>query len=84
LGTVAFTTLGMTIRNRKFWAVPIGPYGCMLAAGSAFTNSEKRMGWCLTLNLDHVINDGAPAVRFGRTFIQLVETAEGLLANEKG
>jgi pyruvate/2-oxoglutarate dehydrogenase complex dihydrolipoamide acyltransferase (E2) component len=82
LGTVAFTTLGMSIRNRKFWPVPIGPYACMLAAGSEFSFPDNRRGWCLCLNLDHALNDGAPAVRFGRTFIQLVESAEGLLSHD--
>lgn len=83
LGTVAFTTLGMTIRNRKFWPVPIGPYGCMMAAGSAFSHKDergRREGWCLTFCFDHDINDGAPAIRFGRTFIQLMESAGGLIS----
>jgi pyruvate/2-oxoglutarate dehydrogenase complex dihydrolipoamide acyltransferase (E2) component len=85
LGTVAFTTLGMTIRNRKFWAIPIGPYGCMLAAGSSFSYKDERgsrNGWCLTINFDHNLNDGGPAIRFGRTFIQLLESAEGLIVKE--
>ena len=71
LGTVAFTTLGMTIRNRRFWAIPIGPYGCMVAAGSAYSYKDengRRTKWCLTINFDHNLNDGGPLIRFGKTF----------------
>ncbi len=82
LGTVAFTTLGLTVRNRKFWPVPIGPYPCSIAAGSSVIDKgiqgDKNI-WCLTISFDHNMNDGAPAVRFGQTFINLLESGEGLL-----
>ncbi len=76
LGTVAFTTLGMTIRNRQMYPVPIGPYSCMLAAGSSYhqkIEGKTVSKWCIVLNFDHNIMDGAPAVRFGRTFMAAVE-----------
>lgn len=76
LGTVAFTTLGMIIRNRRMYPVPIGPYSCMLAAGSSYhekVDGKSVSKWCMVLNLDHNIIDGAPAVRFGKTFMALVE-----------
>jgi pyruvate/2-oxoglutarate dehydrogenase complex dihydrolipoamide acyltransferase (E2) component len=76
LGTVAFTTLGMIIRNRRMYPVPIGPYSCMLAAGSSYhekVDGKSISKWCMVLNLDHNIIDGAPAVRFGKTFMALVE-----------
>lgn len=78
LGTVAFTTLGMTVRNRKFYPVPIGPYSCMLAAGSSYHIKEEgktKTMWGLVLNFDHNLVDGGPAIRFGRTFMNLVESA---------
>ena len=82
LGTVAFTTLGMTVRNRKFWPVPIGPYPCSIASGASYrkkgANGEETI-WCLAISFDHNVNDGAPAVRFGQTLINLLESGEGLL-----
>lgn len=82
LGTVAFTTLGMTIRNRKFWPIPIGPYVCMMAAGSSYSikdiHGQNKTYWCLCFNFDHNMSDGAPAIRFGRTFMNLIESASGL------
>ena len=76
LGTVAFTTLGMIIRNRRMYPVPIGPYSCMLAAGSSYhekVDGKSISKWCIVLNFDHNIIDGAPAVRFGKTFMTMVE-----------
>jgi pyruvate/2-oxoglutarate dehydrogenase complex dihydrolipoamide acyltransferase (E2) component len=77
LGTVAFTTLGMTVRNRVMYPVPVGPYGCMLAAGSYYHIKEEgktKTKWGLVLNFDHNLVDGGPAIRFGRTFMTLVES----------
>ncbi len=79
LGTVAYSTLGFSIRNRKFWPVPIGPYPCAIGSGSTYTEGEK-IKWCLTISFDHDMNDGAPVVRFGQTFINLMESGEGLNA----
>ncbi len=76
LGTVAFTTLGMIIRNRRMYPVPIGPYSCMLAAGSSYhekVDGKSISKWCMVLNFDHNLIDGAPAVRFGKSFMTLVE-----------
>ena len=76
LGTVAFTTLGMTVRNRQMYPVPIGPYSCMLAAGSSYhqkVDGKIVTQLCIVLNFDHNILDGGPAVRFGRTFMAMME-----------
>ena len=83
LGTVAFTTLGLIVRNRKFWPIPIGPYGLMMAAGSSYSVQDlngKRTYLCMVVHFDHNLVDGAPAVRFGKTFMNLIESAEGLTA----
>lgn len=81
LGTVAYTSLGQTLRNRKFWPIPIGPYPCLIASGSTYIRSDpdgEKIIWCITISVDHNIIDGAPAVRFSQTFINLLESAEGL------
>jgi pyruvate/2-oxoglutarate dehydrogenase complex dihydrolipoamide acyltransferase (E2) component len=81
LGTVALTTLGMTVRNRKFWPVPIGPYPCMISSGASYRRpgaGGEETVWCLTITFDHNLNDGAPAVRFGQSLITLLESGEGL------
>ena len=82
LGTVALTSLGMILKNRRFWPVPIGPYPCTIASGATYTKKEtdgEKIVWCLTISIDHNLIDGAPGTRFAQTFIDLMESAEGLI-----
>lgn len=78
LGTVAMTSLGMVLKDRRFWPIPLGPFPCILGSGATFTDGEKKF-LCITIGLDHNLIDGAPGARFGQTLIDLMESAEGLV-----
>lgn len=82
LGTIALTSLGMVLTNRKFWPVPLGPYPCTIASGASYFikegNTEKQM-LCLTMCIDHDLSDGAPVARFGNTFMDLLESGKGII-----
>ncbi|MFT6716122.1 MAG: pyruvate/2-oxoglutarate dehydrogenase complex dihydrolipoamide acyltransferase (E2) component [Saprospiraceae bacterium] len=81
LGTIALTSLGMFVKNRKFWPIPVVPYSCGIAAGSIYTSQEgdqiKKI-MCVTVTVDHNIVDGGPASRFTQTLFDILEKAEGL------
>ena len=80
-GTVALTSLGMVMDNRRFWPIPIGPYPCTIASGGTYTKREtdgEKIMLCLTFCIDHNLTDGAPGTRFSKTLINLLESGEGL------
>lgn len=76
LGTIALTSLGKFVKNRRFWPIPISPYACSIASGSIYTKEsegiEKKF-LCLTIIVDHNIIDGGPAARFSQTLIDYLE-----------
>jgi len=81
LGTTALTSLGMFVKNRKFYPIPIVPYSCGVAAGSIYSTKEGeqiKKNMCITVTVDHNIVDGGPASRFTQTLFDIVEKAEGL------
>jgi pyruvate/2-oxoglutarate dehydrogenase complex dihydrolipoamide acyltransferase (E2) component len=81
LGTVALTSVGMILRDRRFWPIPIGPYPCLIASGAAYTASGsdgERTMLCLTIGVDHNLIDGAVGARFVQTLVELLEGATGL------
>ncbi len=81
-GTVALTSLGMVLKDRRWWPVPIGPYPCIIGSGAVFTRREtdgEKQFLCLTVGLDHDLIDGAPGARFGQTLIEIMESTEGLV-----
>jgi pyruvate/2-oxoglutarate dehydrogenase complex dihydrolipoamide acyltransferase (E2) component len=76
LGTIALTSLGKFVKNRKFWPIPISPYPCSIATGSIFSEESKgieKKTLCLTIIVDHNIIDGGPAARFSQTLIDYLE-----------
>ncbi|HSN78278.1 MAG TPA: 2-oxo acid dehydrogenase subunit E2 [Anaerolineae bacterium] len=83
-GTVGFTSVGMFgasggwglgMPNHSL-AVTLG--GITLKPSVVDGRIEVREFLSLTLSFDHDIVDGAPAARFARRFMQLVEQAYGL------
>ena len=81
LGTVALTTLGMVMRNRRWWPVPIGPHPISIGTGATFkrndTDGEKDI-LCVSLRFDHDLMDGAPITRFGASFVNYLESSDHL------
>lgn len=87
-GTVGLTNASGAASQRPGWLVPITPVTCGVSVGGIYEKvyltkgiPETRRTLCLTVSVNHDIVDGAPAVRFGETFIQLIENAEGLDEN---
>lgn len=85
-GTVGFTSVGMFgasggwglgMPNHSL-AVTLG--GIARKPGVVESQLEVREYLCVTMSFDHDIVDGAPAARFARRFVQLVEEAYGLPA----
>jgi len=72
LGTVGLTNLGSELAGRRFWANPVSPYTCTMAIGSIYKNNDSEM-LCLTMQINHDLVDGAPAVRFSTSFIDFIE-----------
>lgn len=88
-GTVGVTNLSyLTDDRRPAFGVPLVLQPTNLAVGSIYKrlvpDEKDPRGFrvasmlCLTLAVDHEVVDGAPLVRFGRTFTYAVENAEGL------
>jgi pyruvate/2-oxoglutarate dehydrogenase complex dihydrolipoamide acyltransferase (E2) component len=81
LGTVALTTLGMVMRNRRWWPVPIGPHAISIGTGATFkrndSDGEKDI-LCVSLRFDHDLMDGGPVTRFGASFVNYLESSNHL------
>ncbi len=84
-GTVGFTSVGMFgasggwglgMPNHSL-AITLG--GIAQKPGVADGRIEQREYLSVTLSFDHDIVDGAPAARFARRFVQLIEEAHGLV-----
>lgn len=82
LGTVALSTLGMMMRERRWWPVPIGPHAISIATGATFQRNDAdgiKDILCVSLRFDHDLMDGAPITRFGASFVQHLENHQHLL-----
>ncbi|MES2697351.1 MAG: 2-oxo acid dehydrogenase subunit E2 [Verrucomicrobiota bacterium] len=88
-GTVGVTNLSYLADDRRpAFGVPLVLQPTNLAVGSIYKRlvpcEKDPRGFrvatmlCLTLTVDHDVVDGAPMVRFARTFTYAVERAEGL------
>nr|AOE13982.1 dihydrolipoamide succinyltransferase component (E2) of 2-oxoglutarate dehydrogenase complex [uncultured bacterium] len=81
LGTVALTTLGMVMRNRRWWPVPIGPHAISIGTGATFKRNDasgEKDILCVSLRFDHDLMDGAPITRFGSSFVTYLESSDHL------
>jgi pyruvate/2-oxoglutarate dehydrogenase complex dihydrolipoamide acyltransferase (E2) component len=82
--SVMVTAVGMFGR-RGFWAITMPNFTLTVAVGGITEKPgvvegriEVREYLHLTVSIDHDIVDGAPAARFGRTFVDLLEQGHGL------
>jgi hypothetical protein len=88
MGTVGITAVGMFGRG-SFWGLTPPMHSLFLIVGSiarkpAVVNGriEPREILNLTIAFDHDIVDGAPAARFGRRLVELIESGYGLVEGE--
>lgn len=89
MGTVAVTAIGSATKSRYNgygWGIPIGIHPLVIALGNiarkpgvvgdAITIREYLS---MTILFDHDVTDGAPAFRFARRLIKLIEDGDGLV-----
>ena len=84
-GTVGVTAVGMYGEGEGGWGIVPLPYSLGLVVGSTAWKPavvdgriEPREILNLTVVLDHDVIDGAPATRFGRRLVELIESGYGL------
>lgn len=81
---ILVTSVGM-FGGGAFWGLALGDFPLTVTLGGiverprvADGRLENREMLCLTVGIDHVIVDGAPAARFGRRFRELVESPKSV------
>ncbi len=86
-GTVAITAVGMFGKGHSGWALTPTPESLGLVVGSIVQKPavvegriEPREILHLTVMFDHDVVDGAPAARFTRRLLELIESGYGLEA----
>lgn len=84
-GTVAITAVGMFGKGHSGWALTPTPESLGLVVGSIVPKPaivegriEPREILHLTVMFDHDVIDGAPAARFTRRLLELIESGYGL------
>lgn len=84
-GTVAITAVGMFGRGHSGWGIATTPVSLSLVVGSTATKPavvegriEPREILHLTVLLDHDVVDGAPAARFIKRLVELIESGYGI------
>jgi pyruvate/2-oxoglutarate dehydrogenase complex dihydrolipoamide acyltransferase (E2) component len=82
VGTVMMSSVGMFTKGAG-WGIPIATHTVNLTVGGIVKRPVMRHGSltledhiCLTLSVDHDLIDGAPAARFTRRFINLLENPD--------
>jgi pyruvate/2-oxoglutarate dehydrogenase complex dihydrolipoamide acyltransferase (E2) component len=86
-GTVGITSVGMFGEGHGGWGISAGSHVLDLVVGSTIWKPavvdgriEPREILCLTVMFDHDVIDGAPAARFTRRLVELIESGYGLEA----
>ena len=81
-GTVYLNPLGMFAKGIGGWAINLGHHPLIVVIGGISEqprlidgNLENREFLNVTLKMDHIILDGAPATRFARKLADLLQTA---------
>ena len=84
-GTVAITSVGMFGGGHSGWGITPTPQSLGLVVGSIAWKPavvegriEPREILNLTVMFDHDVVDGAPAARFTRRLVELIESGYGL------
>jgi pyruvate/2-oxoglutarate dehydrogenase complex dihydrolipoamide acyltransferase (E2) component len=84
-GTVFVTAVGMFGKGHSGWGIATTPHSLGLVVGSIASKPaviegriEPREILNLTVLFDHDVVDGAPATRFVRRLIELIESGAGL------
>ena len=84
-GTVGITAVGMFGKDQGGWGIVPLPFPLGLVVGSIAWKPaivegriEPREILNLTVVFDHDVIDGAPAARFARRFVELIESGYGL------
>jgi pyruvate/2-oxoglutarate dehydrogenase complex dihydrolipoamide acyltransferase (E2) component len=84
-GTVGVTAVGMFGEGHSGWGISAGSHVLDLVAGSTAWKPavvagriEPREILNLTVVFDHAVVDGAPAARFVRRLVELIESGYGL------
>ncbi len=84
-GTVGISSVGMFGKGHAGWGIATGTHGLDLVVGGTVRKPaevegriELREILSLTIIFDHDIIDGAPATRFTRKLVELIESGYGL------
>jgi pyruvate/2-oxoglutarate dehydrogenase complex dihydrolipoamide acyltransferase (E2) component len=84
-GTVGITAVGMFGGGHGGWGLTALPYSLGLVVGSTAWKPavvegriEPREILHLTVAFDHDVSDGAPAARFTRRLVELIERGYGM------
>jgi len=84
-GTVFVTAVGMFGKGHSGWGIATTPQSLSLVVGSISWKPavvdgriEPREILNLTVQFDHDVVDGAPAARFVRRLVELIESGDGL------
>ncbi len=90
-GTVFVTAVGMFGKGHSGWGIATTPHSLGLVVGSTAWKPavvegriEPREMLNLTVLFDHDVVDGAPATRFTRRLVELIESGGGLEQAEGG
>jgi pyruvate/2-oxoglutarate dehydrogenase complex dihydrolipoamide acyltransferase (E2) component len=89
-GTVGISSVGMFGKGHAGWGISSGSHSLDLVAGGTVRKLaevdgriESRDVLSLTIIFDHDMIDGAPATRFTRRLIELIESGYGLDRGQK-
>jgi pyruvate/2-oxoglutarate dehydrogenase complex dihydrolipoamide acyltransferase (E2) component len=84
-GTVGISSVGMFGKDRAGWGISTGTHVLDLVVGGIAERLVQRDGQVeprqilnLTVKFDHDVVDGAPATRFTRRLVELIEGGYGL------
>ena len=84
-GTVGISSVGMFGKGHAGWGIAIGSHSLDLVVGGtarkpAYVEDhlEPRDILDVTIIFDHDVIDGAPAARFTRNLVELIESGYGL------
>jgi pyruvate/2-oxoglutarate dehydrogenase complex dihydrolipoamide acyltransferase (E2) component len=88
-GTVGISSVGMFGKGHSGWGIASGSHSLDLVVGGMARKLaevderiEPRQMLSLTIIFDHDVIDGAPAARFTRELVELIEGGYGLELEE--